>query len=245
MERQRRSFNAQDSSGPAQAARPWGQQAHGATMAAPKVSADAITYLKQVYAILSASLLLAVVAGYVGMGIPALAMAGIGGMLLRFAIMMGTAFLAFRKPGAPTLFLMTGTWGLLAGPIIAYYAGNGMSGIVGQALFLTAVITAGMSLYALTTKRDLSVFGGILFAGVIVILVGAVANIFFQSPALQFAIAGVGAVIFSGFIAYDTQQLKDNAWALPPAAGAVMLFMSIYNLFMMLLQLLGIFGGDD
>nr|CRH07918.1 Conserved membrane protein of unknown function [Candidatus Magnetococcus massalia] len=208
------------------------------------LSASTVEYLQQVYAYLGASMLLAVAAGYVGMDSP-LAMMARQSLLISLVVMIGTMMLAFWKPGAPTLFLATGSWGFLAGPIIGMYVNAGAAGIVGQAAFLTGAIFVGMTAYAMTTKKDFSFMGGMLFAGLIVIIVGGLVNAFFlKSPAMTFAISAGGALLMSGFLLYETQQLKQAPWAMHPAAAAVSLFTTIYNLFMMLLSLLGM-GRDE
>ncbi|ABK45957.1 protein of unknown function UPF0005 [Magnetococcus marinus MC-1] len=208
-------------------------------------SQASVGYLQQVYAFLAAGMLLAVAAGYVGMT-SELAFQMRGNLLVSLGALIGTMLLVSWKPSAPTLFLMTATWGFMGGPIIAYYVNAGASHIVGQAAFMTGAIFTGMTFYAMTTKRDFNFLGGMLMAGFIVILVGGLLNFFiFESTAVTFALSAIGALLMTGYLLYETQQLKQNPGMLHPAAGAAMLFSSIYNLFMMLLQLLGIMNSDD
>ncbi|MBF0614440.1 MAG: Bax inhibitor-1/YccA family protein [Magnetococcales bacterium] len=205
------------------------------------VSADVTTYLKQIYAMLAASLIVAVAAGYVGMSLPFAREHPIILLLLMF----GALFLAFKVQNAVTLFLFTGLSGLSLGPVIAHYVGAGMSHIVGQAAFLTGAVFTGLSVYSLTTKRDLSMMGGMLFAGLIVIVVGGLINLFVQSSAVSFAISGLGSVIFAGYILFETQQLKENPWAMAPSVAALSMYLNVVNLFTSLLRLLGFLGGDE
>lgn len=209
----------------------------------PSVSIEEVTltYLKQVYAMLAASLVVAVAAGYVGMTLPFAQEHPIILMLLMF----GAMFLAFKVQNAGTLFLFTGISGLSVGPLIAIYVGAGLSHIVGQAAFMTGAVFVGLSFYAMTTRKDLSMLGGMMFAGLIVLLVGGLLNLFFQSTALSFALSAGGAVIFSGYILYETQQLRSNPGAVAPSVAALSMYLNILNLFLSLLRLLGIMGGDD
>ena len=86
--------------------------------------------------------------------------------------------------------------------------------------------------------------GKMLFITLIVLLVAAIINIFFYSPILQLAIASVGAVLFSAYILYDTQNIIRGNYE-TPIEGAVALYLDFVNLFVSLLQILGIFSRDD
>jgi len=205
------------------------------------IDGSAVAYLKQVYALLAASLVVAVSTGYVGMTLPFAREHPI----ILMVMMLGALFLAMKVQNTATLFLFTGISGLSLGPIIAIYVGAGMSHIVGQAAFLTGVIFTALSLYAMTTKKDLSMMGGMLFAGLIIVIVGGLINLFVHSTAVAFAISAVGALVFSGYILYETQRLKMEPWGIAPSVAALSMYLNVVNLFMSLLQILGIFGRDD
>ena len=119
-----------------------------------------------------------------------------------------------------------------------------------QVFLITSVAFAGLSLYGYVTKRDLSAMGTFLMMGVIGLLVASVVNIFLQSPAMMFAISGIGVLIFAGLTAYDTQNIKatyiahaaqgDQEWLAKAAImGALNLYLDFINMFMFLLQLFG------
>lgn len=121
-------------------------------------------------------------------------------------------------------------------------------GSVGQVFAITSLSFAALSLYGYTTKKDLSGWGSFLFMGLVGIILAGLANLWFQSSALQFAISCIGVLVFAGFTAYDTQRIKDeyymvlgDAAAMGKAAvwGALSLFLDFVNLFQMLLSLLG------
>ncbi|MBF0283373.1 MAG: Bax inhibitor-1/YccA family protein [Magnetococcales bacterium] len=215
--------------------------ARGAPGAAGILSVEAAAYLKQIYALVGSSMLLAVASGYTGMH-SAWAMEH---PILMMVLFIGSALLAMFVRNTATLFLFAGVSGFSIGPVIAHYVSHGMAGAVGQALFSTGAAFGGLTLYSLTTRRDLSRMGGILFAGLIVLIVGGLVNMFVQSSAMVFALSAGGAVIFSGLILWETQQYKENPWALPPAAAALSLYLNVFNLFLNLLQLFGLFGGKD
>ncbi|MEO5348390.1 MAG: Bax inhibitor-1/YccA family protein [Magnetococcus sp. YQC-3] len=215
---------------------PWGELQQG-----QQVESSVTSYLKQVYALLASSLIVSVAAGYVGMTLPFAREYPIVLLLLMFAAM----FLAFKVQNAGTLFLFTGLSGLSLGPVIAHYVGAGMSAVVGEAVFMTGAVFTGLTFYSLTTKRDLSMMGGLLFAGLIVLIVGGVINLFLHSTALSFAMSAAGSVIFAGYILYETQQLKANPWGVAPSVAALSMYLNVVNLFTSLLRLLGILRGDD
>ena len=101
-----------------------------------------------------------------------------------------------------------------------------------------------MSIFALRTKKDLASMGKILFIALIVVVIGSLINLFLGSPILQVAIAGVSAILFSIFIAYDTQNIVRGLYD-SPVTAAVSLYLDFLNLFVSLLQLLGIFGSRE
>ncbi len=78
---------------------------------------------------------------------------------------------------------------------------------------MTAAAFAGLSLFGYTTKRDLSGLGSFLIMGVIGLFIASIVNIWLQSGPLHFAISAIGGAGVRGFTAYDTQQIKDNYYA--------------------------------
>ncbi len=120
-------------------------------------------------------------------------------------------------------------------------------------IFSTFVVCAGMfiamSVYGMTTKKDLTSWGSFLFMGLIGIIIAAVVNMFLQSSMLDFLISGIGVLVFVGLTAYDTQKLSrmgesapmDDATAIRRGTilGALTLYLDFINLFLMLLRFMG------
>ena len=77
-----------------------------------------------------------------------------------------------------------------------------------KTFLITSIAFASLSLYGYTTKKDISAWGSFLIMGVIGLIIAMVVNIFMQSAALDFAISGLGVLIFAGLTAYDTQKIK-------------------------------------
>lgn len=128
----------------------------------------------------------------------------------------------------------------LIGQILGF--SNGAS-LVMTAFGGTAAIFGVMATVATVSKRDFSGMGKWLFAGVLVIIVAAAANIFLQIPALYITISVVAIAIFSAYILYDVQRVL-NGGETNYISATLAIYLDVYNIFVNLLALLGIFGGS-
>jgi modulator of FtsH protease len=148
--------------------------------------------------------------------------------------------------GIWVVFAITGLLGFGLGPILNMYLSlpNGPQ-IVGTALGGTGAIFLGLSGYALTTRKDFSFLGGFLMTGFIVVLLAALANIFLAIPALSLIISAAVILIMSGFILYDTSRMVHEGARANYLLMTVSLYISMFNIFIHLLHLLGFAGGDD
>jgi modulator of FtsH protease len=143
------------------------------------------------------------------------------------------------------VFALTGFMGYTIGPIISRYLGLPNGGeIVMQAMGATAVIFVGLSAYALSTKKDFSFMGGFLAVGVLVAFLAGLAAIFFEIPALSLTVSAAFVLLMSGLILYETSNIIHGGET-NYVLATVTLFVSIFNLFTSLLQLLGFMGGNE
>ena len=147
--------------------------------------------------------------------------------------------------GLPAVFLFTGFLGYTLGPLLSVYLALPNGGaLVGHALGLTAVAFIGLSGYVLVSRRDFSYLRGFLVTGCLVLLGGMLLNYFLALPAMSIAIS-CGVVLFAcALILFETSAVVQGGET-NYIRATVGLYVSIYNLFVSLLQLLGIFGGDD
>ncbi len=147
--------------------------------------------------------------------------------------------------GLGVVFAITGLLGFGLGPVLSQYLSlpNGSQTVM-TALGGTGVIFLGLSAYALTTKRDFSFMGGFLFVGMLVILGAALLNIFLAVPALTLTISAAVILLMSGFILHDTSRMV-NGGETNYLLATVSLYLNMFNIFVSLLQLLGIAGSDD
>lgn len=116
--------------------------------------------------------------------------------------------------------------------------------MVATALGGTALTFFATSAYVLTTKKDMSKLGGLVTAGIIMVFVAMLANLFFQLPALQLAISAIMIPLMAMLIMWQTSDII-NGGERNYILATVTLYVSIYNLFLSLLQLLMAFSGDD
>ena len=166
-------------------------------------------------------------------------------MLVGFGLLFVVNRLADTAKGLPAIFAFTGVMGASLGPTISHYLSMpGGSSLVMQALGGTAVVFFGLSAYALTTRKDFSYMGGFLMVGLIVAIVAGIANIFLGIPALSLTISAAIVLIMSGLILFDTSRIV-NGGETNYIRATVGLYLNIYNLFINMLHLLGVFGSDD
>jgi modulator of FtsH protease len=202
--------------------------------------------LKNTYLLLSATLgfsaLMAVASMAVGAPPIAYLVAVIAAMVLGIFVLPRTAN---SSKGIGVIFLITGLLGFGLGSVLTMYLSlpNGPQ-VIGTAFAGTGIIFLGLSGYALTAKRDFSFMGGFLFAGMMVVVLAMLANIFLQMPALSLAVSAGIILIMSGFILFDTSRIV-NGGETNYIMATYGLYLSIFNIFISLLQILGIMGGDE
>ena len=206
-------------------------------------------FMQRVYQWMAAGLALT---GFVALwtaGNPGLlrALAG-GGFLILAVVEIGIVFwlsasiMKLSPQAALAGFLVYSALnGLTLSFIFVVYTGASIA----TTFFIAAATFAGVSMFGWMTKSDLSSMRGVLFMGLIGVLIASLVNFFLQSPALYWIISYAGLAVFIGLTAYDTQMLKQ--WHHSGAAageqmaimGALKLYLDFINLFLLLLRLFG------
>jgi FtsH-binding integral membrane protein len=138
------------------------------------------------------------------------------------------------------LLLVTVCESVIVGFISAMYTTQS----VVMMMALTAGIFLGLTFYAMTTKTDFTGMGGYLSAGLMCLFLTSFLMIFFPSPMGQKLLAGFGALLFSGYIVYDTQMIMGDKHKLrfgidDYVFAALNIYLDIINLFLYLLSLFG------
>ncbi|MYM85665.1 BAX inhibitor (BI)-1/YccA family protein [Rugamonas sp. FT82W] len=147
--------------------------------------------------------------------------------------------------GVALLLGFTFFMGLMLTPILSFTLRAYTNGafLIMTAFGGTATVFAVLATVATVSKRDFSGLGTWLFAGVIVLLLASLANIFLHIPAMSLVISVIAVAIFSAYILYDVQQII-NGGETNYIRATLNIYLDVYNIFVNLLRLLGIFGGN-
>ncbi len=175
-----------------------------------------------------------------------------GSPLISFLLFLGIAFGFFwgiertKNSGWGVALLLGFTFfmGLMLSRILQVALGfsNGGS-LIAMAAGGTGALFFVLSTVAATTRRDFSGLGKFLFAGMIVILLAALANAFFQVPAVSLAISAAAVLIFSAYILYDINNIVRGGET-NYITATLAVYLDIYNVFVSLLNLLMAFSGE-
>ncbi|MDD2394510.1 MULTISPECIES: Bax inhibitor-1/YccA family protein [Sphaerochaeta] len=214
------------------------------------------TILKNVYLWMTAGLgLTALVAFFVASN-PSLLRALVGNTMGFLLIVVGQFALVFylsarldrmSQASAIGAFLAYSALnGIMLSTIFAVYAGV----VIYKTFFTTALMFGGMSLYAMTTKRDLNKFGSYLVMGLWGLIIASLINMFLGSSGLDYLISFIGVGIFLGLTAWDTQKIirmneqygsgiDEETFTKLSIIGALTLYLDFLNLFLFLLRIFG------
>ncbi|EOX1844378.1 Bax inhibitor-1/YccA family protein [Vibrio cholerae] len=202
--------------------------------------------LKNTYFLLSMTLVTSAIAAMATM---AIGISPIVALVMQLAA-IGILFFVMPKAinsssGLVWTFVFTGLMGGALGPMLNFYAAmpNGPI-VIAQALGLTGMVFLGLSAYTITSKKDFSFMRNFLFAGLIIVIVAALINIFVGSTVAQLAISSVSALVFSGFILFDTSRIVRGEET-NYISATISMYLNILNLFTSLLSILGIMNNND
>ncbi len=142
------------------------------------------------------------------------------------------------------LFAFTFLEGVLISPIILFTLGRSPLTLLAAGA-LTVATFGGLTAYTFITRKDFGFLGGFLFTGLIVILVASLIGIFVGSSIFSLAISSGAVLLFAGYVLYDTSNIIHNLPTDEYVAGALDLFLDFFGLFIHLLNILNILGGDE
>lgn len=202
--------------------------------------------IRNTYALLSMTLLFSAACAGISMALNL----PYPGMLVFLAGSFGLSYLTTRYSNSATglifIFAFTGFMGAMLGPILNMYLHSFANGgqLIMMALGGTGALFLGLSGYALTSRKDFSFMGGMLFTGVMVAFLAGIGAVVFHMPGLSLAVSAMFVVLMSGMILYQTSQLV-NGGETNYIIATISLYTSLFNLFLSLLRLLGVFGGRE
>lgn len=201
--------------------------------------------LRNTYILLSLCFLFSAFTAWIAYEIKAPSM-GLFMLLGAYGLMFLTVKFSNSSLGLLFVFAFTGFMGYTIGPVISYYFANYTNGyqLVTTALGGTGIIFFALSGYALTTRKDFSYLSGFLFTGFMIALLAMIAAYFIQIPALNLAVSAAFMLLSSALILHKTSQIIHGGET-NYILATVTIFVSIYNLFVSLLQILGGLSGRD
>ncbi|PLC03485.1 hypothetical protein CY658_21995 [Variovorax sp. RO1] len=205
--------------------------------------------LRNTYWLLALSLLPTVLGAWVGVstGITRSLTGGLGLMVFlggAFGFMFAIEKTKNSAAGVPVLLGFTFFMGLMLSRLLAMVLGfkNGPE-LIMTAFGGTAGVFFVMASLATVIKRDLSGMGKFLFVGALVLMLGAVINVFVGSSTGMLVISVAAIGIFSAYMLYDLKQIMDGGET-NYISATLALYLDMFNVFQSLLALLGIFGGE-
>ena len=170
------------------------------------------------------------------------------GTLLMLGVMFGLIFAIQANRNSPMgvvlLLGFTFVMGLILSNTLQWtlrFSNGGQ--LIALAAGGTGVIFAGMSVLASSIKRDLSGMGKFLFIGTLLLIVAMLANLFFQIPALHLTLAVISCGLFSAWLLYDLNRIVTGGET-NYISATLSVYLSLYNIFVSLLQIFGFLGGD-
>lgn len=214
------------------------------------------SFIRSVYNWMSAGLALTGLVAFYTAHNPTLLRLIFGNQLVFFGLIAGELGMVFYLSARIQKIQASTATGLFIG----YAALNGLTlttifmaftgASIASVFFICAATFVAVSIYGMTTKKDLTGLGSFMFMGLIGIIIASVVNFFIHSTAMQMIISYIGVIVFVGLTAYDTQKLKNMALTQPDGLdagvvrkgaiiGALSLYLDFLNLFLMLLQLFG------
>ena len=170
--------------------------------------------------------------------------------IVMFAPLAFIFFMSWRSEGMTStgaramFYAFSAVMGVSLSWILIVYKGPSII----QVFCISAAMFGSLSLWAYTTKKDISAWGSFLFMGLIGLILASLVNLFIGSSAMQFGLSVIGVLVFAGLTAWDTQKLKtmyiygnfDGETAAKASVfGALELYLDFINIFMYLLQLFG------
>jgi modulator of FtsH protease len=201
--------------------------------------------LRNTYALLAMTLLFSGVTAGVAMATGAAPLPWWLTLVGYFGLLFLTTSLRNSAWGLVSVFALTGFMGYTLGPIISLYTKlPGGNEIVMTALGGTGLIFLALSAYVLTTRKDFSFMGGMLTVGILVAFLASLGAVIFSIPALALAASAMFILLMSGLILWQTSAIIHGGET-NYIMATVTLYIALYNLFLSLLQILGVFGGDD
>ncbi len=201
--------------------------------------------VRNTYILLSMTLLFSAGAAFIAMATNAKPLGLLVSIIGMFGLLFLTQFLRNSIWGLVSTFAFTGFMGYMLGPILNQYISSFSNGsqLVMTALGATGIIFLALSAYAFITRKDFSYMGGFLFAAISVAFLVGIGAAIFNWPLGQLLVSGAFAILSSGLILFQTSQIIHGGER-NYIMATITLYVSLFNLFTSLLNLLAAFAGN-
>jgi len=217
-----------------------------AAISSSQLADDRIGFLGKTYGMLALCIAAGSIGAFLSMGMAfpyehpfMMLFIMIGGIFLVQGVrhIPGINFVALLAFGAIT--------GMAISPMVGIVAAKSGS-LVTQAFMTTAVAFVSLTAYTFISRKDFSFLKGFVWTGLVAIIVLSLSNyFFFESPMLALTVSGIGVLLFSAFILYDTSNILRDYPNDEYISAALTLYLDVFLLFQHLLAMFGILGGDD
>ena len=208
---------------------------------------ERISFLGKTYGMLALCIAAGSIGAYLSMG---MAFPHEHPFMMLF-IMMGGIFVVQGVRHQPVINQLAllgfgGLTGMAIAPLVGVVASTSGSMAVVQAFVTTAVTFVALTGYVFYSRKDFSFLKGFVWTGMIAMIVLGLSNyFFFESGILSLAMSGMGVLLFSAFILYDTSAILRDYPNDEYIAAALTLYLDVFLLFQNLLAMFGLMGGDD
>jgi len=206
---------------------------------------DRISFLGKTYGMLALCIATGSAGAYLSMGFAfpqehpfMMLFIMIGGIFAVQAVrhIKGLNFVALIGFGAIT--------GMAIAPLVGMVAAKSPT-LVTQAFLTTAVAFVALTAYTFISGRDFSFLKGFVWTGLVAMIVLGLSNyFFFESPILALSISGIGVLLFSAFILYDTSNILRDYPNNEYISAALTLYLDVFLLFQNLLAMFGLLNDD-
>jgi len=216
-----------------------------ARKASKSIPAERLSFIRKVYTLFFAGLMVACGGVYLSFSNPRIFAAQGARFGLLFATIGLVLVLGFSKQARRVqpwnyflLFGITFLMGLTIGPWVFMVNAVGKSAVLLQAFIMTAGVFGGLTAYAFISRKDFSFLRGFVTVGLIGLILATLVYMFIPgATGLGFVIACVGVLVFAAFTLYDTSQIMQRYDTSEYVAGALSLFLDFFNLFLYIAQL--------
>lgn len=203
------------------------------------------TVLRQTYLLLGLTLIFSAITAALAMFTNAPPLNPFITLVGYFGLLFLTNYSRNSSWGLLSVFGLTGFMGYTLGPILNHYIHGFTNGheLIMMSLGATGLIFFALSAYALTTKKDFSFMTSFLLVGMIVAFLASIGTLFFHIPVLMLTLSAIFILLSSGIILLQTSQIIHGGET-NYIMATVTLYVSLYNIFLSLLNLLGAFSSN-